>query len=130
MIERKGNSKGRRRKEVRNMRMLNEMRKEGKNRGEDGEIKEKKNEGWRQVTIKTGKRWKKWREKIQEIKETIKEKKAKKKIMSRRMEMRGEETFLIHQLTPSSFRPSLPLPLTRSFSPSLLNYSGPLLQHA
>lgn len=30
--------------------------------------------------------------------------------MSRRMEIREEETFLIHQLTPSSFRPSLPLP--------------------
>lgn len=54
MLERKGNSKGRR-KEVRNIRIFNEMRKEGKNRGEDGEIKEKKNEGWRRVTIKRGK---------------------------------------------------------------------------
>lgn len=54
MLEREGNSKGRR-KEVRNIRIFNEMRKEGKNRGEDGEIKEKRNEGWRRVTIKRGK---------------------------------------------------------------------------
>lgn len=35
---------------------------------------------------------------------------------------------LLSLLTPSFSRP--PPLLTRSFSPSLLNYSGPLLQHA